>query len=256
MSAPVIWVTRPEPGNAATEAALRAAGFEVLAIPVLEVQTTVPPGFPPESWPDWVLFVSANAVRSLEEAGERAGFPPGSRERVRTAAVGARTAVEAGAWGWRVEVVPTKEHAEGLLEALTTFDFRGRRVWIPSGSREGTAVRLLPDTLRARGAAVDVYPVYETTERVPTAADAELLERAEPGAIVLHSPSAVEAVFSPRATPSVRRWHDADLVTIGPATSRRCRELGRDRVLECAAPSDIAVIAVVASRFVPERNNS
>jgi len=256
VKAPGIWVTRPEPANIATAAALRSAGFLVLVIPVLEVQSTVPDGFPPETWPDWVLFVSVNAVRSLEDAGEAAGFPPGLRTRVRVAAVGARTAVEAGARGWRVDVVPTREHAEGLLEALTTRDFRGRRVWIPAGNREGSAVRLLPESLRKRGALVSVLPVYETMERMLTPADTDLLDASEAGAIVLHSPSAVEAVFSDRAPAAARRWHSADLVTIGPATSRRCRELGQERVFECSVPSDPAIIAVAASRFVPERNDS
>lgn len=256
MRTPGVWVTRPEPGNGATAAALRSAGFDALVIPILEVQSTVPGGFPPAAWPDWVLFVSANAVRSLEDAGQAVGFPPGSRSGVRVAAVGARTAVEAGARGWRVQVVPTREHAEGLLEALTTADFRGRRVWIPAGNREGSAVRLLPDSLEKRGAEVSVLPVYETMERMLTPADCVLLDAAEAGAIVLHSPSAVEAVFSDGATAAARRWHSADLVTIGPATSRRCREMGRNRLFECSVPSDLAVIAVVASRFVPERNDS
>jgi hypothetical protein len=66
----------------------------------------------------------------------------------------------------------------------------------------------------------------------------------------------VEAVFAPHVPAEVRRWHDAHLVTIGPATSGRCRSLGRSRVHECSVPSDIAVIAVVASLFASERKDS
>ena len=78
------------------------------------------------------VFVSGNAVVGLEEAGTNHGFPPGSREGVRVAAVGTRTSEKARDLGWNVSVVPDRENAEGLLDALVGNDMEGRTVWIPS----------------------------------------------------------------------------------------------------------------------------
>jgi len=234
-----IWVTRPEPANAVTSAALKKAGFEVVGLPVLEVRYTCP-GLP-EQRPDWIVFVSANAVRGLETMG----VPSGLRSTAHVASVGSRTALEAANRGWNVELVPKSENADGLLEVLHRTDLVGRTVWIPSGNRDGSARQLLPEALRARGANVVTFGVYETLDRELAPSELAQLEGADPGCIVFHSPSAVPAVFSPAAPLALRGWQRADLVAIGPATVARCREVRADRVWECAEPSDAALLALI-----------
>ena len=60
MSRPLL-VLRPQPGNAATVAAARAAGLEAIAAPLFEIR---PLGWTlPDRRPDAVLMTSANAVR-------------------------------------------------------------------------------------------------------------------------------------------------------------------------------------------------
>jgi uroporphyrinogen-III synthase len=255
VSVPAIWITRPEPGNAPSTAALRSAGFTVIAVPVLEVRHVSPPGGIPPEPPDWIVFVSQNAVRGLDASG---AVPLGRRSQVRVAAVGSRTALEAAGLGWNVELVPSSENAEGLLEILGRVDLRDRRVWIPCGNREGSARNVLAGALGRRGARVTLLPVYETLDRPLTAEDTSRLNAAEPGAIVLHSSSAVAAVFRQPAPAAVRRWHDADLIAVGPATGARCRDVRPDRIWECAEPSDVALAALVASlrKFAPEGNRA
>ena len=238
-----IWVTRPEPANATTSAALHNAGFSVLGVPVLEVRLVAPSEGLPADWPEWIVFVSANAVRGLE----RAGVPPEVRSRVHAAAVGSRTALVAAGHGWKVELVPKSENAEGLLEIFGHVDLKGLRVWIPGGNREGSAHQLLPEALRARGAEVMMFSVYETLNRELDASDLVRLEAAEPGFVLFHSPSAVEAVFSSAANMAVRRWQKADLVAIGPATLASCRRMRSDRIWECSEPSDTALVALIGS---------
>jgi uroporphyrinogen-III synthase len=238
-----VWVTRPEPGNAVTSAALHSAGFTVIGLPVLDVRPVAPAGGLPSQPPDWIVFVSANAVRGMEAAG----LPSGFRSGVRAAAVGSRTALEAAGHGWNVELVPKSENAEGLLEALSRVDVNGRRVWIPGGSREGSARQLLPEALRARGALVTTLAVYETLDRKLGPEDLARLDAAEPGFIVFHSPSAVDAVFSAVTPEAVGRWKRAYLVAIGPATSDRCRWARAQRTVVCPEPSDAAVVAVITS---------
>lgn len=246
MTNPAVWMTRPEPGNTSSTAYLRNFGFPVVAVPVLEVRY-VNPELRLEVWPDWVIFVSSNAVRGLEQALSGSGLPQAGRSRVRAAAVGSRTALEAGKHGWQVELVPSKESAEGLLELMSRMEMRGRRVWIPAGNREGSARGVLPETFKERGADVQVLLVYETCDRALSADDEARLNEAEPGAIVFHSPSAVEAVFSKVAPASVRRWQNALLLAIGASTAARAREMGLDRVREATEPSDPALVSLLGS---------
>jgi len=239
VSSGTIWVTRPEPGNAITTAALQNAGFSMLGLPVLDVRFVAPAGGLPAERPDWIVFVSANAVRGFEATGFRG--------KVRVAAVGSRTAHEAASRGWNVELVPKSENAEGLLEIFGHVDLKERRVWIPGGNRQGSARQLLPEALRARGALVFMLNVYETLDRELKMEELARLDAADPGIIVFHSPSAVEAVYSSAAPGSVRRWQKADLVAIGSTTLASCRGVRSDRIWECREPSDAALVTLITS---------
>ncbi len=246
-AAPLVWVTRPRPGNEATVAALEGAGYRTVAAPLLETRFVVPTPPVTGPWPDWVVFVSANAVRAFDASLGEPGFPPEERVESRAAVVGRRTAEAARAAGWRVELVPeSNQTAEGLLELLSGRELDGRTVWIPTGSREGSATRTLPEGLRTAGASVRTFQVYETADRRLPSGDLERLGAGEPGAAIFHSPSAVDALFSPpdhvfprKAGDLARAWREeAAAVAIGPVTARRLRDHGAVRVETCDTPSD------------------
>lgn len=240
-----VWITRPEPGNSRTSEFLSAAGVPVVPVPVLRVEMISPPNFSADPLPDWIVFVSRNAVAGMNRLWEFLGGI--SRSEVRAAAVGQLTAAEAEARGWKVSVVPETENAGGLLGAMEEHEVAGRTVWIPSGNREGSASSTLPDTLRSRGARVRVIPVYETRTVAPPDPHLHLLERARPGAVVLHSPSSGEAVMAKDAPPAYARWRDAFMVCIGPVTRARIQEMGAPRSLETREPSDEAVLDALRS---------
>jgi uroporphyrinogen-III synthase len=234
-----VWVTRPEPGLTRTAAALRACGHEVLAAPLLEISPVPPSPAPSLPWPDWVLLVSANAVRGLHAAD--LGEP-----RSRFAAVGQRTAAEATDLGYPVDLVPEQERAEGLLAALASEELTGRRVWIPAGDRPGSARSQLPVALAKRGALVEVFQVYATHERALTAGERRTLDTQEPGAVVVFSPSAADCLFASDA-PAIQRWRQqAATVAIGPVSRVRLEELGANQIVEAQQPSDAGVIEVLA----------
>lgn len=247
MNPAAVWVTRPAPGNAVTSGVLRDAGYRVLDIPVLEVILEAAEPWPGETWPDWILFVSANAVAGLEAAGRQRGFPAGDRSRVRVAAVGTRTAEAAARAGWPGALVPEEENAVGLLEALPADGWEGRTVWIPAGNREGSARDDLPAALESRGARVAVLPVYRTEARALGAEEIARLEASAPGAAVVHSPSAAQAVLGPEAPAALEPWWAAAFVAIGARTGQACRRLGAARVHVAAAPSDRGILDVLAS---------
>jgi uroporphyrinogen-III synthase len=241
-----IWITRPEPGNRRTARAVEAAGGRVVALPVLEVEL-VPPHPLPRHWPDWILLVSRNAGLGLEAALDASGMPGGDRRGVRVGAVGQATADWAHERGWNVEVVPERQNAEGLLAELEKRDLAASRVWIPAGDREGTARRLLPPALAERGAEVEVFQVYGVRVRGGAPGLWEPLVDHHPGAIVFHSPSAVETVAEESAPPVVRWRETAAWVAIGDSTAARCEKREARAVVRSAEPSDEGVIAALAS---------
>jgi hypothetical protein len=105
----------------------------------------------------------------------------------------------------------------------------------------------VPEALRARGALVFMLNVYETLDREIKMEELARLDAADPGIIVFHSPSAVEAVYSSAAPGSVRRWQKADLVAIGSTTLASCRGVRSDRIWECREPSDAALVTLITS---------
>lgn len=252
MSTPAVWVTRPEPGNRRTAATLTEAGYTVVAAPVLEIHLQSPAAFRAREWPDWLILVSANAVRGLAAMEKSGGLPgPEGRARVRVAAVGRRTADAARAEGWNVETVPDVQDAAGLADALAGR-LDGATAWIPAGNREGSATRDLPGYLRSQGAAVRGFQVYATVTRPLSPDDRDRLAGSEPGALVLHSPSCAEAVYAapPNAALAGERlaaWKTVPAVCIGAVTAARCRELAGIQILDCKSPSDGDIVDALSS---------
>jgi uroporphyrinogen III methyltransferase/synthase len=73
--------------------------------------------------------------------------------------IGPRTAQELEKFGVKADLIPADYQAEGVLKVLVQQDHKKVRILIP---RAEVARELLPEELRARGAHVDVVPVYRT----------------------------------------------------------------------------------------------
>jgi uroporphyrinogen III methyltransferase/synthase len=120
------------------------------------------------------------------------------------------------------DVVPERAVAEGLVEALA--DVPVERALIARGA-EGRDV--LPDALRARGAAVDVVALYETV--AAPLDDRTRAAAAEADYVVFASASAVR--FFARAAGD-GALHGPRLAAIGPATSAELRAHGAEPHIE------------------------
>jgi len=184
-------VTRPREQADALAAPLRELGAEVILAPVIRI---VPRPLDEEARRvlagvaayHLLVFTSVNGVRifadDLDEAGpglsalEAPGAAPGRRPVL--AAIGPATAAALEARGLSCDVVPEDYVAEGLLAALERRGVApaGARVLIP---RAAEARSVLPDTLRGRGASVDLLPVYDTLPADKLEVPAERLERAD-----------------------------------------------------------------------------
>ena len=169
-----ILVTRPRSQAGTLTQKLKALGAEVCEFPTIEMQ-------PPENYAaldqaienlqdyEWLIFTSVNGVEQfLARAQQRGRSITGSETR-RFAAIGPETAKKLEAAGIRNCVVPERYQAEGILEMLASESMRGRKVLIP---RAAQARDILPETLRQRGADVDVVDAYRTV--LPAASVSEL----------------------------------------------------------------------------------
>jgi uroporphyrinogen III methyltransferase / synthase len=164
-----------------------------------------------------VCVTSPNGAALLMDALSEVGKDARALANATVAAIGPGTAAELARRGITADVVPERSVAEALVEALNDVPVAGRRVLV---ARAAEARDLLPDSLRERGAEVDVVALYDT--RAEPLSDGQL--DAAKGADYV--------TFTSSST--VRFFHEAGgrvadgtrVVSIGPVTSETARELG------------------------------
>jgi uroporphyrinogen III methyltransferase/synthase len=227
-------VTRARAQASALAARLRALGATVIEAPAIRIEPLDTP-LPPLNGYDLVCVTSPNGAEllldRLRDARELAGRT--------VAAIGPGTAATLRARGIEPDVVPERAVAEGLVEAL--HDVPAERVLVARAA-EGRDV--LPDALRARGAHVDLLPLYRTvaeplddaTRTAAAAADYLLFTSAS--SVRFYAEAAGnKALVGPR------------LASIGPATSAALREHGAEPHLEADPHTpDALVDALLADR--------
>lgn len=161
-----VLVTRPAHQADDLRDALEALGAVVVAIPTIRIDD------PPDPGPldraasrlasyDWVVLTSANGVRYLAAAVEKADGSIDSLRRARIAVIGPATGDAVRQLGGTPTVMPDSFRAEGLAGALLDSgrDLTGARVLL---ARAREARPVLPERLREAGADVEVVPAYVT----------------------------------------------------------------------------------------------
>jgi uroporphyrinogen-III synthase len=172
----------------------------------------------------WVVFTSQNTVHVVLDRLTGWGFSSRDFAKTRVAAIGPATGDALAAHGVRVEVLPEGYVAESLVGALAAQgDLTGARVLVP---RAEAARDVLPDGLRARGAQVDVIPVYRT---IPELGDGPGLARdilaGRIDVVTLTSSSTVHAFVRAVGDEAAQSGRYCAAV-IGPVTAATAREYG------------------------------
>ncbi len=230
-------VTRARGQAEEFSARLREAGARVIEAPAIAFE-------PPRSWAaadralrriatyGFVIFTSVNGVDRLFERLLDRGGDLRDLAGARLVAIGPATAAAIRARGLRVEGVPEDYRAEGLIRLIGQragrSGIRGMRILIP---RATVARDLLPRALRARGARVDVAPVYRTrTAREGTREVRAALRQGRVDVITFASSSAVTAFA--RKVRDRRLLRGRGVAVIGPVTAATARRHGfRVRVM-------------------------
>lgn len=195
---------------------------------------------------DWVLFTSANTVESIFTAIAAAGLDARALHGAKVCAIGAKTEAALLDRGLRADLVPAQARAEGVVAALRPRLAAGSRVLLP---RAEIAREVLPESLEAAGAHVDIVVVYRSLP--PQTRDVErirsLIDPGEIDAVLFTSSSTVKNladVLGPDAT----RLNELDLFSIGPVTTRTAQGLGL-RVAETAAEQTIESLVAAARAY-------
>ncbi len=222
-----VLVTRPESQAGELCALLSAAGAEPVRLPVIDIA-------PPLSWRaldqslaalaayDWVVFTSANGVRSVMSRAQALGLHDGRANAlfgsVRVAAIGPATTQALDAWHVQPAAVPTEYLAERIADAVGRV--RGLRFLLLRADIAGDA---LPRRLRAQGAHVDEVAAYRTVERAIDARAAAGLLHDGVDWITFTSPSTVRGLQRVLGDAWRVAMADARIASIGPVTSAAAR---------------------------------
>jgi len=205
-------------------------GGEVVEFPTIEIR-------PPDSYEaldqaiqrissyDWLMFTSVNGVERFLDRFHQLGLTIDEIAGIEVGAIGPETAKRLVAAQIRPALVPEQYRAEGIIEALTAAKMTGKKVLIP---RAAKARDILPGTLRAWGAQVDVVEAYQTVlPRADVSAVCGLLRDGKIDMVTFTSSSTVSnfAAMFQNQDLSVLLAKVA-VACIGPITSRTLEGLG------------------------------
>jgi uroporphyrinogen III methyltransferase/synthase len=223
-----VLVTRPAHQAEPFRRVLAELGADVVCIPTIEIRplrrgSSVAAAVRRLPATDLVIFTSANAVELFLQAG---GEMDVGRKLAgpRVAAIGPGTASALEGRKIAVAVVAEEHTAEGVAAALAGTNLEGARVLLP---RAAVARDTLPTLLRARGAQVQVLPLYET--QLPGASAArlrELLSGDGVDVVTFTSSSTVRNFVTALGDALPTALLRTRVACIGPITAATAREAG------------------------------
>jgi uroporphyrinogen III methyltransferase / synthase len=218
-------VTRARAQASALAARLRALGAGVVEAPTIRIEALAGEA-PDVTTYDLICFTSPNGVHLLFERLRAAGRDARALAGATVAAIGPGTAAALGEHGITADVLPERSVAEALVDALR--DVPVKRALI---ARAAEARDVLPDTLRERGADVDVVALYET---VAEPLDDGTLAAARAADYVTFTSSSTVRFFLDAAGGDPGLADGTRIVSIGPVTSAALRDRGLEPHVEAA----------------------
>jgi uroporphyrinogen III methyltransferase/synthase len=216
-------VTRARAQASGLARGLEQLGARVLQAPVIAVRTLPGPPLDPAPY-DLVCVSSPNAVSVLFERLAAGGRDARSLAGARIAAIGPGTARALAEHGISADVLPERSVAESLVQALA-----GETVERALVARAREARDVLPDALRARGAAVEELALYETLAEPLGAAALAAARQAD---YITFTSSSTVRYFVQAAGGEAALSTGTRIVSIGPVTSETLREHGLEPHVE------------------------
>ncbi|WP_243689266.1 uroporphyrinogen-III C-methyltransferase [Geotalea toluenoxydans] len=201
---------------------------------------------------NWLIFTSYNAVKYFFCRLDELGLDSRAIGRCRICAVGPKTAAALAPHGIKADLVPENYKAEGVVEAFSKLEIQGSRVLFPKADR---AREVIPSELLKMGAEVIAPIAYRNVvpEELPTSA-LEALEAGHIQCITFTSSSTIQNLAAMVGENRLLKLLDGVAVaSIGPITSKTCRELGLTVDIEPAEYTLDALTAAIIEYFASRR---
>jgi uroporphyrinogen III methyltransferase / synthase len=157
-------ITRPEKQADDLARLLEKEGARVIHFPTIKITN-------PQDWSgldaavnkldtyNWLIFTSANGVQYFFERLKEQHKDIRELKGIKICCIGPATAGQIEARGLKVDLVPEKFIAEGILQSFSAQNLQGQKILLP---RAAEARDVLPAGLEKMGAAVDIVTAYET----------------------------------------------------------------------------------------------
>jgi len=248
-----IIVTRAAEQAGEFSAKLAARGATILECPTIRLVE-------PENWQlldvsikelsgyDWLILTSVNAVRFFFQRLEALGLDARALAGCKVCAVGPKTAEAFKAFGVRADLIPTDYKAEGVVAEFARLDLQGVKILFP---RVDKAREVIPCELRRMGAHVDGPVAYRNI--LPDRLSAEALfalEKRSVDCITFTSSSTVKNLAAMLGEELlVDMLKGVAVASIGPITSKSCRDLGLKVDIEPAEYTLNALTAALEAHF-------
>jgi len=242
-----ILITRPRAQASDFAEKLRAAGFEPIFFPVIEIRPiennlALERALSKLDCYDWIVFTSVNAVDVVFNNPDLLKGDKGIG--VRVAAIGPKTAEALQARGVPPDFVPEEYVAESILPGLG--DVRGKWILLP---RAEIARKALPEAIAGAGGIPHEIAVYQT---LPVQPDPEGLAALESGVdiVTLTSPSTVQnfvAITQQNGLDPLRLPGNPLFACIGPITEQAAREEGLVNLVMASEYTTDGLIEVIRS---------
>lgn len=248
-----IIVTRAAEQAGEFSAKLATRGATVLECPTIRLVE-------PESWQlldvairelssyDWLILTSGNAVRFFFQRLGSLGLDARALASCKVCAVGPRTADAFRMFGVRPDVVPKEYKAEGVVDEFSRLDLKGTKILFPKADK---ARELIPCELKRMGAQVDGPVAYRNIlpDRLPPEA-LFALEKRSVDCITFTSSSTVQNLAAMLGEELLLDMlKGVTVASIGPITSKSCRDLGLKVDIEPASYTLDALTAALEAHF-------
>lgn len=249
-----VLVTRAQAQASNLALALEHLGAEVVQTPVIRIESLADSAEMRDAVRragefDWAVFTSVNGVDAFRKSLDLEGLDVRMLAGVKLAAIGEPTAECLREIGLRVDLVPKRFVAEGLLEAFDALGaMAGKKFLIP---RSEIARPLLVDGLRERGAEVCEVSAYRTVAGDGfTDGVVERLENGDIDLVTFTSSSTVTNFID--ALPEARRSAIVPRIkgaSIGPITSDTMQAMGVSIVTTAKESTIPGLVEAIQAHF-------
>ena len=252
-----ILVTRGSDQAGEFTSKLERLGARVYGCPTIQIT-------PPKSYDDldraisdldnfhWIVFTSYNAVSYFFARLNAHGLDTRALGNCRVCAVGPKTAAALVPFGLRADLVPSDYKAEGVVAAFSEQDISAKRVLFPRGDR---AREVIPDELARLGAQVSAPVAYANLapDQIPEESLRALEER-RVDCVTFTSSSTVQNLASILGENHfLHLMEGVRVASIGPVTSKSCRDLGLEVHMEPAEYTLDALAAALIEHFAADQ---